>query len=113
MGKRSNDAADKAYTNVIKLFKKENFSLADLAHVATLAMAEVEKFPQLSGPDKKRAVLRIVENVIDIYAPEDQQELIKAAALQLLPGIIEQIIAASKGQLDLNKITKSCSCFGK
>ena len=110
----SQDIFDETYDAIKAQIDLKTFKSTDLLKFATLAMNLVEKFPQLSGPEKKDLVLRLANRVATEIPHLDEGEL---AALQsgidlVLPAAIDYIVAASKGQLDLNKIqAQFSSCF--
>ena len=107
----SKDVFDQAYDQVTQQIKSRQFRAADIVPFAVLAMQIVEKFPNLSGPDKKDLVIRLAQRLVDDYVPQKEEEIVRAAVDALLPAVIDQIVAASKGQLKLN-LAKVRGCFG-
>ena len=114
---RDADIFAQAYDELTARIKDRQFKASDLIHLATVGMEIAETYVGLSGPQKRDLVVRLVERLIQDYAPEESQELLLSSTQLLLPSIIDQIVAASKGQLGLNldQLIKSggCGCFGK
>ena len=112
MGKRdvSQDVFDKAYAAVQRKIKDRKFTAADVVPFAVLGMQVVEKL-EVSGPEKKDLVVRLAQRLVQDYVPEEEQDNIELAVSTLLPGAIDQIVAASKGQLNLN-LGSLKGCFG-
>ena len=110
----SQDIFDETYDAIKAQIDLKTFKAADLVKFAALAMRLVEKYPQLSGPDKKDLVVRLATRLVSEIpnlAPDDLAA-IEAAITLVLPPAIDYIIAASKGQLDLNVVKQEFSgCF--
>lgn len=106
------------YNKLSAELENREFKKADLTHYAALSMQEVENY-NLSGPQKKEVVLRVAERIVENHAPEEERSAILDAVQSFLPGAIDQLAAAAKGQLKINldRLFKdgcaSCSCFGK
>ena len=110
---RSVTLFEQVYEAIIAEIDERDFTAADLMHFATLAIQLVDKYPELSGPAKKDMVVRLAERIVQDYVPEEEKDTVLAAVRLLLPGIIDTVIAATKGQLGINlkKKLNSCSCF--
>lgn len=108
------DVFEQAYDAIREQIDLKTFKAADLLKFATLAMRLAEKYPQLSGPDKKDLVIRLAKRLVseipDLAA--DDLSVLESAIELVLPSAIDYIIAASKGQLDLNVVKQQFSgCF--
>lgn len=110
----SQDIFDETYDAIKAQIDLKTFKAADVVKFAALAMRLVEKYPQLSGPEKKDLVVRLATQLvaeIPNLSPDDLAAL-EAAVSLILPPAIDYIIAASKGQLDLNGAQQQfSSCF--
>ncbi len=120
MPKKSRDASpqllDEVYDSIKQQIDLKTFQAKDLVHFATLAMRLVEGYPQLSGPEKKNLVIQLANRLVAEIPNISQEDLaiFQSAISLILPSAIDYIIAASKGQLDLN-ITlppELSGCFG-
>lgn len=91
----------------------DDFSSSDIIIFAVQGMQVVERYPQLTGPEKKQYVIRLAKRIVNDLAKIEEVD--RAALLlaidMLLPSMIDQVVAASRGQLDLNKIGKRCGSF--
>ena len=66
-------------------------------------MGLVERQKQLSGPQKKQAVIDVVNRLVDeIPAEAEEKAAIMSAIQLLLPSLIDTIVSVSLGELDIN-----------
>ncbi len=102
---------DKLYQSI----SDRKVDIASLPIVITELMQLVECYPLLSGSDKKQVVLNVVTMSIDKCPDlaDDTRASLRATAILLGPTIIEGLINASKGLLNLNKETvkNACCCW--
>lgn len=76
-------------------------------------MAASEKVGSIPGPKRKSIATAVVHRLLD-EIPEDAEnrDLIIGAVKLILPGAIDAIISAAKGQVELGrKVKKACSGF--
>ena len=72
--------------------------------ILTCVMAACEKQKSLSGPEKKEAVVYLVRRFVgEIPGDNGDRQTLQAAVELLLPPLIDTLIAATRGKLDLNK----------
>ena len=70
----------------------------------TCVMTAVEKQKKLSGPEKKEVVVHLVRRLVgEIPGDDEDKQALQAAVELLLPPLIDTLVAASRGKLDLNK----------
>lgn len=104
---------DACYERLKARVNGEDFSSSDIIIFAVQGMQVVERYPQLTGPEKKQYVIRLAKRIVNDLSKIEESE--RAALLlaidMLLPSMIDQVVAASRGQLDLNKIGKRCGSF--
>jgi hypothetical protein len=80
---------------------------AGVTIMVTTAMSLAERVPGLTGPQKKDLVVAAVFAVVDEAVgapgePSETRDALRAAAALLVPGIVDAVVAASKGQLGIN-----------
>jgi hypothetical protein len=80
---------------------------AGVTIMVTTAMSLAERVPGLTGPQKKDLVVGAVLAVVDEAVgtpgePSEARDALRAAAALLAPGIVDAVVAASKGQLGIN-----------
>jgi hypothetical protein len=70
----------------------------------TYGMTAVEKQKGLTGPEKKEVVVHLVRRLVGEIPGDDEDKVALQAAVELLlPPLIDTLVAASRGKLDLNK----------
>jgi hypothetical protein len=95
--------ADQIYAAVKASIGTRRVTVASVTIMITTAMVEVEKITTLTGPEKKELVLHVVGRLVD-EIPLDQEDraVIRSAVMLFGPAIIDTIVAASKGQFNIN-----------
>lgn len=99
------DLAEQVYDQVRRTFGGR-VTAANVVLLVTLAMTAAEKAAAASGPQKKDLVLAVVNRLVDELAGADDRDSIKLAVGLLAPGIIDGVVAAAKGQLDLGGLVR-------
>lgn len=95
--------------------KANNRILNDAIEVISLCMELVDKYPDLSGPEKSALVIKVLEEICkgqdgvvgtsDDLIPKNIMEMLKSIlSLGIVQNIIDQIIKATKGQLNINNV---------
>ena len=108
--------ADECYTLVSEIVDTD-FTLENLVLFVTKTMEVVENLDidELSGGQKKQMVIAIINKFIKKSSIADDTKLMLSTSVQLMvPNLIDSIIAASDGLIDVNQIkqAKVCSiCF--
>lgn len=100
----NNDIFEEAYNAIKKQIDIKKFRATQVITFTALAMRLVERYPTLTGPEKKDLVIRLATRLVS-EIPKLKEE--DKAALDLmiqmaLPSAIDHLIAASKGELELN-----------
>lgn len=100
------------YGTVKKTFNHK-ISPANVVVLITKTMRVAEKVRGATGPEKKDIVLEVIERLVnELPTGEDDKDAIMTAVHLFAPGIIDAVVSAAKGQLDLGKIAKNVrSCF--
>ena len=103
---------DQLYDSVRRLVDAQTITVSSVVGTLTTIMVEIEALGGLTGPQKKAAALHVLNRLID-EMPADAEEvpLIRGAVALLGPAIIDNLIAASKGQLAVN-IAGRCASGG-
>jgi hypothetical protein len=100
------------YDSVKRLVDAQTITVASVVGTLTTIMVEIESLGGLTGPQKKAAAMQVLNRLID-EMPADAEEvpLIRGAVALLGPTIIDNLIAASKGQIAVN-IAGRCAGSG-
>jgi hypothetical protein len=106
--KTEKSLADILYEQVKKSFTTAP-TAANVVNLITATMMAAEKLPKISGPAKKELVTSVVDRFVgEIPDSVDAKPVIKASVVLLLPSIVDTIVSAAKGQLDINAAKTSC-----
>ena len=99
------DVFDSAYDAVKIQINVKKFKTTDLVKFAVLAMQVAEKYPKLTGDEKKDLVIRLATRLVaELPKLSDEEKAALNLAIELtLPAAIDHIVYASKGQLSLNE----------
>jgi hypothetical protein len=79
----------------------------------TTAMAQVEAFAGMGGPEKKSLVLDLVDRLLgEIPVAQADGDAIRAAVRLLLPAVVDAVVAAAGGAFGINvtAAARRCSC---
>ncbi len=102
------DIADRFYTELKQTALDPRRILpADLADVVVHIMHAVEGAKEsgglgLSGPQKKTVVIKTAMRLVADVENENHRKLLEAAVTYVIPAVIDTVVAATKGQLDIN-----------
>ena len=108
----SNTLFDDIYGNVLKMIKTKNINAGDLVKIATDAMVVVQRYPTMSGLEKKEVVTDIMVKIVNesgLLKPDDQQAAATFIGI-ILPVMIDTIKSVYNHEYDLKKI-RSKWCF--
>lgn len=121
------EASDDLYDAVKERFLSGKVKPTNIINIITFVMTLVERKQGLSGPEKKELVISLVEHFLAeaTKGSSDEEKLALQAAVQLLlPPMIDSIVSATRGQLDINRdgavsptevvqVSRSCwmACF--
>lgn len=95
--------------------KVNNRTLNDAVEIISLCMELVDKYPDLTGPEKSALVIKVLEEICkgqdgvvgtsDDLIPKNIMDILKSIlSLGIVQNIIDQIIKATKGQLNINNV---------
>lgn len=107
------------YQKIIDLISEKKINLKSAVDIVKIAMQEVEKMNELTGINKQKMVLEIVSEIAkgkdgisgtqDDIIPINVMNGVKSLLEHdLIPSIINVIIDATNGRLDVNKVN---NCF--
>lgn len=104
------------YTSVLRTIRTRKISAADLVIVATSTMSIVQRYPRLSGQQKKQLVVEVLTKVVDDsdLLPADQEQAALMFIQFTLPPMIDVVVDAYRHNgIDLKKSVNSCfPCLG-
>nr|QBK86362.1 MAG: uncharacterized protein LCMAC102_01570 [Marseillevirus LCMAC102] len=101
---------DEIYSKVLKTIKTKNIQVSDLVIIATSAMTIVQKYPILTGTEKKTLVIDIIQKIINKtdLLPENQKQPASFFIEFTLPTLIDTIVSAYNHDIDLKKLGVGC-----
>jgi hypothetical protein len=88
----------------------DNFTVDKLMDVLPRLISHVENYRNLSGPEKRSLVIRMLNHIIDITDCPGDDEIWDPILKRLVPSIIDSMIKVENKQLRLRKRPK---CFGR
>jgi hypothetical protein len=88
-------------------YNTEGITLENISSLLLILMEEISKYKRMSGSDKKRLVIKIMENFIDDISPDKDTD-IERILKQMVPSLIDGIIHVGKLKIFKKKI---CKCF--
>ena len=88
----------------------DNFTVDKLMEVLPRLIAHVQNYKNLTGPEKRSLVIRMLNHIIDITDCPGDDEIWDPIMKRLVPSIIDSLIKVENKQLQLRKKQK---CFGK
>jgi len=90
-------------------YKKEHLSEEDVMKIIVECMVKAEKIKGLTGEQKKKVAENLIQNVFVSVIKSGFNILVTfLPILGFLSPIIEMIISATKGLIDINKVQKCC-----
>jgi len=99
-----NDPALKeVYDRVHNIIKTKQVSALDIMAIAQKAMMVVGQMKDLAGYEKKDLVISVVQRIVVDIPKSDEDNEIVAAAMRMLPSIIDLVIDSAKGKFDIFK----------
>jgi hypothetical protein len=101
------------YTQVKSMLIGRTINMSNIASIAVTAMQVVEKCSKLHGFEKKEVVINVINQLInELPVDADAKLALTVTANAILPTLIDTIISAANGQLDLHtEVAKIKSCF--
>jgi hypothetical protein len=102
--------SDNELDQIATKYKKENLSEEDVMKIIIECMTKAEKIKGLTGEDKKKFVENLTQNIFVTLIKSGFNALFTfVPVLGFLSPIIEIIVSATKGLVDINKVKKCCS----
>lgn len=96
---------------LIQSFKDKHIDENNIIDFVVKAMMLVEIHKKLSGQDKKVVVIKMLLRSIELTTlDENRKSSLKLLIETLVPNMIDTIVSASKGVLNLNKNGKKFCC---
>jgi len=96
---------------LIESFKDKHIDENNIIDFVVKAMMLVETHKKLSGQDKKNVVIKMLLRLTEITTLDENRKLsLKFLIDTLAPNMIDTIVSASKGVLNLNKNGKKFCC---
>lgn len=99
-------------------FDQYSLNENNIIDYAVRIMSLVEQHKNLSGFEKKAVVIEVLTRLVDDTNKlnVESKTALKSIIKIVVPGVIETIVAATKGLIDVNKkveeaVKKSCFCF--
>jgi hypothetical protein len=88
----------------------DNFSVDKLMDVLPRLISHVENYKNLSGPEKRSLVIKMLYHIIDITDCPGDDEIWDPIVKRLVPSIIDSMIKIENKQIKLRKKPK---CLGR
>ena len=106
------DKINKVYEAVDEVLQDKKITISDIIFVAKRAMEIVETFKEITGEQKKSLVLSVLRKYVHetVNNTKRRNEMINVINT-VLPGTIDVIILASKGEIDINPAQFSSGLF--
>lgn len=98
----SHDIIDMVFAAVTQTVAHE-ISAANAVTVITTAMLAAERVKSASGVQKKEVVMAVVERLVGEIDDPGGRAAVAAAVQALAPSIIDAVVAAASGRIDLGK----------
>ena len=96
---------------LIESFKDKHIDENNIIDFVVKAMMLVETHKKLSGQNKKNVVIKMLLRLIELTTlDENRKSSLKFLIENLAPNMIDTIVSASKGVLNLNKNGKKFCC---
>jgi|GEM_PF-5982022 len=98
------------YNKIRESIKDKSITVYDLIPIATNVMQIVQKYPNLSGNEKKKLVVNVIKQLVDDsdIIPQEQEAIALTIIQYTLPHVIDAVVAAYKKNIDLKKIKEDC-----
>jgi len=81
----------------------EGFSVENLMALVPRLIMHVENYKNLSGPQKKGLVIKMLHHIVDITDCPGDDEVLDPIVKRLIPPMIDTLIDVNKGKLKLKK----------
>jgi hypothetical protein len=89
-------------------FKAEGLTLENASTLLMCVMEDVNRYRKMTGHEKKRLVIKIMEHCIDELCPGEKTDL-ERVLRQMVPTLIDGIIHV--GKLKTFRKRLACRCF--
>ena len=102
---------DDLYSQIKDIIKEDNYSAeyicTNVVIIVGMLMSAVEKYPDVTGMEKKAIVIRVIDKLIDelytIFPKMDSSlKLLIEHAKLMLPDVIDMLVSISRKHFDIN-----------
>jgi hypothetical protein len=102
----------KLVPSITSMVENKSPSSADIINLLTSVMQMVETYPSLKGSEKKQLAIDIINEILDTHIKDETlRASLKLVVTSTVPTVVDVIIKASKGLLELNKkCCPNCCC---
>ena len=104
---------DEIYTKLLKSITTKKINVSDLIYITTNAMVIVQKYPNLSGSQKKQITIELLQKLVDKsnLIPEEHEAATMIFMESILPSLIDKIVDSYQHKIDLKKIGKKILAY--
>lgn len=109
-----NEIINEIYQASIKIYSDRKLSASNTIVLTAKLMEFVEKYKNISGIEKKQIVIDVLHQIVDRsgLVEDDSKKDFNYLINSIVPSIIDGLVSANNGQLNLGKEKKGCFfCF--
>ncbi len=111
MSENTSAQVDQLYDQLSKMIGKNgNITTVNITSVAVSLMKIVEKYPQLTGEDKKNMVIMVLKKFIEEFVHDEEEKVLLECIIEtVLPSMVDMFISLDKNIESIAK-KKFASC---
>ncbi len=105
---------DKLYDRVETMIGTREVTVSNVVMIATSIMSILQRYPSLTGPEKKQLVIDILTKFVtgSKIIPDDSKQIVISMIQLILPTVIDIVASVAKGSMSkLFKSARKC-CVG-
>jgi len=104
---------NEVYHQVLGSIELEHIDISDLVDITTFTMQIVQKYPEMSGADKKSAVIDILTKLVNDsgLVPPEKRDGALSFVVHTLPNMIDTVVSAYQHKIKLKKVGQRCGCI--
>nr|QBK86200.1 MAG: uncharacterized protein LCMAC101_07950 [Marseillevirus LCMAC101] len=108
----ANPRVDEIYHQVLGSIESDLVDVSDLVDITVFTMQIVQKYPTMTGVDKKKAVIDILTKLVNDsgLVPPEQQEKALSFVVHTLPNMIDTVVSVYQHRIKLKKVGQRCGC---